>query len=47
MSEQPESEPDVVDPGRFELTEPEYEVFEKGEPNVAQTRDEVDGSSDR
>lgn len=47
MSEQPESEPEVTDPSRFELTEPVYEVFEKGEPNVAQTRGEVDGSSDQ
>lgn len=30
MSEQPDPEPDVVDPGRFELTEPEYELFENG-----------------
>lgn len=42
MSDQPDAEPDVVDPGRFELTVPQYEVFEKGDKQVWQHRDDVD-----
>lgn len=47
MSEQPDPEPDVVDPGRFELTEPEYEVFEKGEKSAWYERVDVEDRPER
>lgn len=43
MSEQPEPEPEVTEPFRFQVTEPEYEPIEHSDRRSWEMRADEDG----